>query len=76
MLAACAAFPGESLAALYDPTTMPPALACAQAALDRAVDRCYPPPAFPFGAGPPRIPLRPLPAAQRPRARRGSQSQD
>ena len=27
MLAARAAFPGESLAALYDPGTMPPALA-------------------------------------------------
>ena len=43
MLAARAAFPGESLAALYAPTTMPPALARAHAALDRAVDRCYRP---------------------------------
>ena len=40
VLAARAAFPGESLAALYDPTTMPPALARVHAALDRAVDRC------------------------------------
>ena len=39
MLTARATFPSESLAALYDPTTMPPALA--RAALDRAVDRCY-----------------------------------
>ena len=46
MLAARAAFPGESLAALYDPTTMPPALARAHAALDRAVDRCYRPQPF------------------------------
>ena len=46
VLAARAAFPGESLAALYDPTTMPPALARAHAALDRAVDRCYRPQPF------------------------------
>lgn len=30
-----------TLADLYDPTTMPPALAKAHAELDRAVDRCY-----------------------------------
>ena len=47
VLAARAAFPGEALAALYDPATMPPALARAHAALDRAVDRCYRP--QPFG---------------------------
>ncbi len=46
VLAARAAFPGESLAALYDPTTMPPALARAHATLDRAVDRCYRPQPF------------------------------
>ena len=46
VLAARAAFPGESLAALYDPTIMPPALARAHAALDRAVDRCYRPQPF------------------------------
>ena len=46
VLAARAAFPGENLAALYDPTTMPPALARAHAALDRAVDRCYRPQPF------------------------------
>ncbi|MHB8418847.1 MAG: DNA methyltransferase [Myxococcales bacterium] len=33
--------PGSSLADLYDPVAMPPALAKAHAALDRAVDRCY-----------------------------------
>lgn len=46
VLAARAQFPGESLAALYDPATMPPALARAHAALDRAVDRCYRPQPF------------------------------
>ena len=46
VLAARAQFPGESLAALYDPTTMPPALARAHQALDRAVDRCYRPQPF------------------------------
>ena len=46
VLAARAAFPGESLAALYDPTTMPPALARAHATLDRAVDLCYRPQPF------------------------------
>ncbi len=34
-------FPSSTLADLYDPTTMPPALAKAHAELDRAVDRCY-----------------------------------
>lgn len=34
-------FPESSLADLYDPVTMPPALAKAHEALDRAVDRCY-----------------------------------
>ncbi len=75
VLAARAAFHGESLAALYDPTTMPPALARAHQALDRAVDHCYRPQPFRLRAGPPRIPLRPLPAAQCARARRCSQSQ-
>ncbi|WP_226164023.1 DNA methyltransferase [Hymenobacter terricola] len=46
VLAARAAFPTESLAALYDPGTMPPALARAHQALDRAVDRCYRPQPF------------------------------
>lgn len=46
MLAARAQFPTESLAALYDPRLMPPALAQAHAALDRAVDRCYRPQPF------------------------------
>ncbi len=34
-------FPGSTLAALYDPLAMPPALVKAHAELDRAVDRCY-----------------------------------
>ena len=34
-------FPGSTLADLYDPVAMPPALAKAHEALDRAVDRCY-----------------------------------
>jgi len=34
-------FPNATLAQLYDPLTMPPALAKAHAALDRAVDKCY-----------------------------------
>jgi len=47
VLAARAEFPAESLATLYDPLTMPPALVRAHAALDRAVDLCYRPAAFP-----------------------------
>jgi hypothetical protein len=46
VLAARASFAGESLAALYDPGTMPPALARAHQALDRAVDKCYRPQPF------------------------------
>lgn len=46
VLAARASFPTESLAALYDPGTMPPARARAHQALDRAVDRCYRPQPF------------------------------
>jgi hypothetical protein len=34
-------FPGSALGELYDPLAMPPALAKAHAALDRAVDLCY-----------------------------------
>ena len=41
-----AEFPGSSLADLYDPLTMPPALVKAHAELDRAVDRCYRPQPF------------------------------
>jgi hypothetical protein len=41
VLDARAAHPDASLAVLYSPTTMPPDLAKAHAALDRAVDRCY-----------------------------------
>jgi len=39
--------PQCTLADLYDPTTMPPALAKAHADLDRAVDRCYRKESFP-----------------------------
>lgn len=41
MLDARAAYPGNSLAALYDPLTMPANLRKAHDALDKAVDRCY-----------------------------------
>jgi len=41
VLDARAAFPTSTLADLYDPVTMPPALAKAHADLDRAVERCY-----------------------------------
>ncbi|HNX79001.1 MAG TPA: hypothetical protein PKJ24_03920, partial [Prolixibacteraceae bacterium] len=34
-------FPGSSLADLYDPITMPPALVKAHQELDKAVDQCY-----------------------------------
>ena len=39
-------FPDSTLADLYDPLAMPPSLAKAHAALDRAVDKCYRPKAF------------------------------
>lgn len=41
VLDARAKFPTASLADLYDPLTMPPALVKAHQALDKAVDRCY-----------------------------------
>ncbi|MCX6982886.1 MAG: class I SAM-dependent DNA methyltransferase [Verrucomicrobia bacterium] len=41
VLDARAKFPASTLADLYDPLAMPPALATAHAALDRAVDKCY-----------------------------------
>ena len=41
-----ASFVGSSLADLYDPLTMPPALVKAHQDLDRAVDLCYRPQAF------------------------------
>lgn len=47
VLDARAQFPTATLADLYDPLTMPPALAAAHAALDKAVDRCYRPAEFP-----------------------------
>lgn len=43
VLDARAAFPGTSLATLYNPETMPPALVKAHTALDRAVDAAYVP---------------------------------
>ena len=39
-------FPGSSLAGLYDPLTMPPALVKAHQELDRAVDLAYRPQPF------------------------------
>lgn len=42
-----ALFPDSSLADLYDPLTMPPALVKAHQALDRTVDLCYRPQPFP-----------------------------
>jgi hypothetical protein len=39
-------FPSSSLADLYDPLSMPPALVKAHQDLDRAVDKCYRPKAF------------------------------
>ena len=42
-----AQFPDASLADLYDPNTMPPALVKAHQALDKAVDLCYRPQPFP-----------------------------
>ncbi|MBX2933851.1 MAG: class I SAM-dependent DNA methyltransferase [Ferruginibacter sp.] len=41
VLDARVSFPNSSLADLYDPNTMPPALVKAHNALDRAVDLCY-----------------------------------
>jgi hypothetical protein len=40
-------FPNSSLADLYDPLTMPPALVKAHQELDKAVDLCYRPQSFP-----------------------------
>jgi len=41
VLDARARYPEASLADLYDPNTMPPALTKAHAELDRAVEKCY-----------------------------------
>jgi hypothetical protein len=46
VLDARAMFPNASLADLYDPNTMPPALVKAHQALDKAVDLCYRPQPF------------------------------
>ena len=46
VLDARAAFPGSSLADLYDPLTMPPALVKAHNTLDKAVDLAYRPQPF------------------------------
>jgi hypothetical protein len=53
VLAARAQFPTSSLADLYDPLTMPPALVKAHQNLDRAVEKCYR--AQPFGSDEERI---------------------
>jgi len=47
VLDARALFPDSSLADLYDPNTMPPALVKAHQQLDKAVDLCYRPQPFP-----------------------------
>jgi hypothetical protein len=47
VLDARAQFPDSSLADLYDPLTMPPALVKAHNELDKAVDLCYRPQPFP-----------------------------
>lgn len=47
VLDARAQFPDASLADLYDPNTMPPALVKAHQKLDKAVDLCYRPQPFP-----------------------------
>lgn len=47
VLDARALFPESSLADLYDPNTMPPALVKAHQQLDKAVDLCYRPQPFP-----------------------------
>jgi hypothetical protein len=47
VLDARAEFPDSSLADLYDPLAMPPALVKAHADLDRAVDAAYRPASFP-----------------------------
>ena len=46
MLLARKKFPGATLADLYNPLAMPPALVKAHAELDRAVDLCYRPEKF------------------------------
>jgi len=50
VLDARAQFPKASLADLYDPLTMPPSLLKAHQMLDKAVDKCYRPQAFPNDA--------------------------
>jgi hypothetical protein len=47
VLDARAQYPGASLADLYNPATMPPALVKAHQILDKAVDLCYRPQSFP-----------------------------
>ena len=46
VLSARKEFPDDTLADLYDPLAMPPALVKAHAELDRAVDLCYRPQPF------------------------------
>ena len=55
MLDARAQFPDATLADLYDPLTMPPALVKAHAALDKAVDAAYLAAEKAAGRKPPRL---------------------
>jgi hypothetical protein len=55
VLDARAQFPGATLADLYDPLTMPPALVKAHAALDKAVDAAYIAAEKAAGRKPPRL---------------------
>ncbi len=55
VLDARAQFPGSTLADLYDPLTMPPALVKAHAALDKAVDAAYLAAEKAAGRKPPRL---------------------
>jgi hypothetical protein len=55
-----------SLADLYDPLSMPPALVKAHAELDRAVDLCYRPPTLHQRAAARRVSFRPLRAIDGP----------
>jgi hypothetical protein len=86
VLDARAKFPQATLADLYDPLAMPPALAKAHADLDRAVDRCYR--AKPFASDRERVehlfalyehltaPLAPAATEPKPKRRRKSKASE
>jgi hypothetical protein len=63
VLAVREGFSGSTLADLYDAVAMPPLLAKAHAALDRAVDRCYR--KDPFQTDRQRVEFRPLRTTRR-----------